>query len=151
MDSTDIKILECLKRNAREKASAIGEEIGLSVSAVTERIKKLENSGIIRDYTVRLDQKRVGNAVSAIMMVELANISLCDDFEALVQSIPNIVSCYYVTGDYYYVLKIITESTESLELIHRRIKGFEGMNSTKTLVVLKTPKSEDTLLPTEDI
>ncbi len=149
MDRIDIKILECLKKNAREKASAIAEEIGLSVSAVTERIKKLEISGVIRDYTVRLDQKKIGNTVSAIMMVELENISLCDGFEALVASIPNIVSCYYVTGDYYYVLKIITESTESLELIHRTIKGFEGMNSTKTLVVLKTPKSEDTLLPTE--
>ncbi len=149
MDSTDIKILECLKRNAREKSSAIAEEIGLSVSAVTERIRKLESSGVIKDYTVRLNQKAIGNTVCAVIMAELEDVRSCDEFEDFVQSVPNIVSCFSVTGDYSYILKVITDSSESLELICRAVKGFAGVSGTKTMLVLKTPKSEDTLLPQE--
>ncbi len=149
MDAIDIKILECLRCNARERSSAIAEEIGLSVSAVTERIKKLENSGIIRDYTVRLNQKAIGNSVNAIIMAELEDVKSCDEFEVFVQSVPNIVSCYSVTGDYSYILKVITDCAESLELICRTVKGFAGVSGTKTMVVLKTPKAEDTLLPIE--
>ena len=71
MDNIDLKILNCLKKNAREKASAIGDEINLSVSAVTERIKRMENSGLIRQYTLIIDQKKIGNDVSAIMEVAM--------------------------------------------------------------------------------
>ncbi len=149
MDLTDIKILECLKKNARERSSAIAEEIGLSVSAVTERIKKLESSGVIQDYTVRLNQKAIGNTVCAVIMAELKDVESCDEFEAFVQYVPNIVSCYSITGDYSYVLKVITDSAESLELICRSVKGFAGVSGTKTTVVLKAVKAEDTLLPTE--
>lgn len=58
MDSIDVKILGCLKENARQNASAIGEYVNMSVSAVIERIKKLENSGVIQQYTLLLDTKR---------------------------------------------------------------------------------------------
>lgn len=57
MDSIDVKILGCLKENARQNASAIGEYVNMSVSAVIERIKKLENSGVIQQYTLLLDTK----------------------------------------------------------------------------------------------
>ena len=58
MDSIDVKILGCLKENARQNASAIGEYVNMSVSAVIERIKKLENSGVIQQYTLLLDTKK---------------------------------------------------------------------------------------------
>ncbi|MBQ8165937.1 MAG: winged helix-turn-helix transcriptional regulator, partial [Lachnospiraceae bacterium] len=69
MEKIDIKILGCLKKNARLTASAISEEINLSVSAVIERIKKLENSGLIKGYTIELDQEKLGNDVVALMEV----------------------------------------------------------------------------------
>ena len=67
MDAIDYKILHCLKENARQKASAIGEEINLSVSAVLERIRKMEKCGLIEGYTVVLDQKQLGNDMTALM------------------------------------------------------------------------------------
>lgn len=116
MDSLDLKILSCLKNNARAKASQISEEVNLSVSAVTERIKKLEASGVICGYTVVLDQKKLGNDVIALMEVSLEHPRYYDRFTELVAQNPNIVSCYYMTGDYDFMLKIITDSSDSLEL-----------------------------------
>ena len=98
MDSLDLKILSCLKNNARAKASQISEEVNLSVSAVTERIKKLEASGVICGYTVVLDQKKLGNDVIALMEVSLEHPRYYDRFTELVAQNPNIVSCYYLSN-----------------------------------------------------
>ena len=69
MDRIDIRILNCLKKNSRENASVIGEKVNMSVSAVIERIRKLENAGIIRQYTVVLDPKQIGKDLSALISV----------------------------------------------------------------------------------
>ena len=71
MDNIDIKILNLLKQNARMSASEIGEKINLSVSAVLERIKKLEKSGIIKQYTLILDPKLINKDVSAFISIGL--------------------------------------------------------------------------------
>ena len=71
LDDIDYKIMRCLKRNAREKASAISEEISLSVSAVIERIRKLEAAGVITGYTAIFDQKQLGNDMTALREVSL--------------------------------------------------------------------------------
>ena len=147
MDQTDIEILRCLQKNARMKASAIGEEINLSVSAVTERIRKLESTGIIKQYTVLVDQQTIGNDVVALMEVQLEHSRCYDTFSAMVQACPSIVSCYYLTGDYDFMLKIVTDSSEHLEHIHRDIKSVPGVCNTKTYFVLKTQKEEVTVLP----
>ena len=69
MDTLDKKILECLQKNARQSASDIGKTIHLSVSTVIDRIRKLEASGIIQHYTAVLDEKKLGNDVTALMEV----------------------------------------------------------------------------------
>lgn len=147
MDQTDLKILHCLKKNARQKASAISEEINLSVSAVTERIKRMEQSGIIRSYTVILDQRQLGNDVTALMEVSLENPRYFDAFAKMIEETPNIVSCYYMTGDFDFMLKILTNSSDNLELIHRKIKSMDGVSGTKTHFVLKSVKTDVTVVP----
>jgi Lrp/AsnC family leucine-responsive transcriptional regulator len=144
MDSIDYKILECLINNGREKASVISEKIKLSVSSVTERIKKLENLGIIEQYTVILDQKKLGFSVIALMEVSLDHPSYFDSFVELVNSTPNISSCYYMTGDFDFMLKINTDTPDNLEKIHRTIKNFNGVANTKTHFVLKPLKTNST-------
>lgn len=149
MDSIDLKILQYLKENARAKASAIGDSIKLSVSAVTERIKRMEQAGIIRQYTVIIDQKKIGNGVSAIMEVALEHPQYADSFISLVMSLPNIVSCDCVTGDFDYILQIVTDSTDGLEEIYRKIRAFDGVSVTKTHLVLRRVKNEHTVIPTK--
>ena len=71
LDNVDFAILNCLKENARMTSSEIGKKINLSVSAVIERIKKLEKNQIIQGYTVSLNQAKMGNSLTAIMEVSL--------------------------------------------------------------------------------
>lgn len=147
MDIIDIKILNILKENARTKASAIADEIDLSISAVTERIKKLEQSGVIDKYTLIVNQKKIGNDISAVMEVSIDHPNHIDSFINFVNGTPNIISCYCVTGDYDFILKIMIDSSEGLEQLYRMVKGFEGVKATKTYIILKNIKNDLTLIP----
>ena len=150
MDKVDIKILKCLNKNARLSASAIGEEINLSVSAVIERIRKLEIFGIIKRYTVDLDESQLGNDLIALMEVSLKHPDYYEEFSKLVNNNPNIASCYYQTGEFDFVCRIVTDSKESLEKVYRAIKGFEGVARTETHFVLKTVKEKSTVIIGEE-
>lgn len=147
MDALDAKILDHLTRNARCKASALSHEVNLSVSAVIERIHKLEENGIIQGYTTVLDQKRLGNDISAWIEVCLEHPKHYDDFVTHVLAEPSVLTCHYLTGDYDFILHIVAQSSESLEVIHREIKGTPGVSSTKTHFVLKTVKENANCFP----
>ncbi len=149
MDKIDMKILRYLKNNARLTASAISEEINLSISAVIERIKKLESNGIIKGYTIDIDQEKMGNTMVALMEVSLKHPDYYDEFVKLVNDDCNITSCYYQTGEFDFVLHIVTDSTDGLERVYKLIKGFEGVSRTETHFVLKTVKEESCVLPKE--
>ncbi|MBR3837035.1 MAG: Lrp/AsnC family transcriptional regulator [Clostridia bacterium] len=148
LDSIDIRILSLLKENARIKASQISEIVGLSVSSVTERIKKLEKGGVITGYTAVIDQKKIGNNVTALMEVSLEHPKFYDSFAEMIEKTKCIVSCYYISGDFDFMMKILAPS-EKLEEIHRAIKSFPGVSGTRTNVVLKSMKTGVSLLPDE--
>ena len=142
MDRIDIRILNCLKKNSRENASVIGEKVNMSVSAVFERIRKLENAGIIRQYTLVLDPKQIGKDLSALISVGIERPQYNDGFTEFVKSYPEIVECHYVTGDFDFIVKVLTDSTGSLERILNEIKSVPGVSVTKTLVILSTVKND---------
>lgn len=142
MDKVDEKILECLKANARENASVIGNKVNMSVSAVIERIKKLESSGIIKQYTAVLDANKLGLDIMAIISVGLEHPKFSEGFSTFVQEHPQIVECHYVTGDLDFILKANTASTTGLESLLNEIKSIGGVSVTKTLVVLSTVKEK---------
>ena len=145
LDSIDIQILSRLKQNARMKASQISDEVGLSISSVTERIHKLEKNGVITSHTVLVDQKAIGNDTIALE-VSLEHPKYYDSFADMIAQTKNIASCYYISGDFDFMLKIVAPS-ENLEEIHRKIKSFPGVSGTRTNVVLRSLKTESTLLP----
>ena len=147
MDSIDIKILSCLKQNARQNASSIGEQVNMSVSAVIERIKKLENSGVIRQYTLLLDTKLIGKDISAFISVCLEHPKYNEGFIEAVKQNRQITECHYITGDFDFLLKVITGSTQGLEHVLNEIKSIRGVSLTKTLLVLSTMKNEYSVLP----
>ena len=147
MDSIDYKILHCLKDNARQKASAISEKIDLSVSSVIDRIRKMETNGIIKKYSVVVDQKALGNDLTILMDVSLESPKYFDEFTQMVQENDKIVSCYYLTGNFDFMLKIITDSADSVELIHRQIMCMDGVSATQTHLVVKNVKNEFSYIP----
>lgn len=149
MDKTDIKILRLLRENSRINASMIGEQVNMSVSAVIERIRKMEASGIIKQYTTILDAKKLGKDMTAFISVRLEHPKYNESFRESVQKQTEVVECYYLTGDFDYILKVITISTDSLARILDVIKSIKGVSLTRTLVVLSTIKSEYSVSPEE--
>jgi Lrp/AsnC family leucine-responsive transcriptional regulator len=149
MDKLDYQILTILKENGRVTASEIGKTISLSVSAVLDRIKKMEEAGIIKGYTIRLDSKALGNDVTAIMEISLEHPRFHDSFTELIQDHPNIVDCYYLTGDYDFIIKISCASSDELESIHRTLKSTPGVSATRTHFVLKEIKNIYSAIPEE--
>jgi len=149
MDNIDIKILKLLQQNSRVTASEISARINLSVPAVGDRLKKLDNAGIIEKYTIILNAKKFNKDLMIIMFVSLESPKFTDLFINTIQVDNEIVECHYLAGDYDYVLKIITESTESLEKILNKIKNIPGVQKTKTTVSLSTIKNNYSIIPSE--
>ncbi len=147
MDEIDIKILLCLKENARMNASQISERINLSVSAVIERIKKMEHNGIIRGYTVILDNKLIGKDIAAFIYICLEHPKFNDNFIEKVQRHADITECYYVAGDYDFLLKVMADSMEDLTAVLTDIKSINGVSLTRTSIVFATHKNELTVIP----
>lgn len=141
MDSIDLRILKCLEANGREKASKISQTINLSVSAVIERIKRMEAQGIIKGYTVVLDQKLMGKGLTAFISVRLEHPKFNEEFINQITLNSDVPECFYIAGDFDYMLKVETDSTDSLEGVLRDIKGISGVALTRTIFVLSTVKS----------
>ena len=147
MDSLDYQILCCLKENARENATNIGAKISLSTSAVIERIKKLEASGLIQQYTTIIDQSVSGREMTAFISVRLEHPKFNESFCEVMADHDEVVECHYIAGDFDFILKIVTTSAKSLEEVLNLIKSTNGVSLTRTSVVLSTSKQEVCLLP----
>ncbi len=140
MDAIDVKIIECLKMNSRENASVIGNKVNMSVSAVIERIKKLESSGIIKQYTVVLNSEMLGMDLTAFVFVNTEHPKYNAEFIDFVSSHPQIIECHSVTGDFDFLLKVCVNNTKGLENLLNEINCVSGVFLTKTQVVLSTDK-----------
>ena len=147
MDTIDKRILHILHKNARITASEISNQINLSVSAVGDRLKKLEASGIIENYTTILNPKMLDKSLTAIIMVALERPKYADIFQSFVNKENDILDCYYLAGDYDYALKIVTTDTGSLDVLIGKITALEGLLKTKTTIVLSTVKDTHSVLP----
>ena len=147
MDDLDVKILRYLQKNARASLSEIGQKVSLSVSAVGERIKKLESSGVISRYVAIIDGSFFHKELTAIMFVSLENPSYTESFQQFVQSEDDILECFYIAGNYDYVLKIVTNNPSTLEKLLNKIKSVPGIIKTYTNVVLATFKNNESVYP----
>jgi Transcriptional regulators len=150
MDALDIKILKLLKNNARVTASEISSKINLSVPAVSDRLRKLDASGVIEKYTVIINAKKLNRNLTAIMFISLESPKYIDNFLEAIQKDDEIIECHYLAGDYDYALIIITENTETLEKILNKIKSMNGVVKTKTTVALSTIKNNHSVMPNEE-
>ena len=142
MDNIDLKIISMLKKNARVSASAISKEVGLAVSSVTERIRRLENQGIILQYTTVIDNSKIEGGITAMIGIKIEHTRYIDSITDILSADPHVVSLYILTGDLDYFASIYAVSTEEFRKIHRTIANIEGIASVKTYYILGT-KSAD--------
>ena len=147
MDETDLRIMRCLKDNARMSASEISARVNMSVSAVIERIRKMEQANIIKQYTIVVDHKNIGNDVTAFVTVSLEHPSYHDKFIEAINKNNQVNECHYMTGDLDFILKIITKSIDKLAENLNEIKSINGVSFTRTMVVLSTTKDDFTVIP----
>lgn len=147
MDELDKGILTCLIENGRMTVSEVARRVNLSVPAISERIRKLEQNGVISGYSAILDPESLGRSLTAIMLVSLERPRYTDGFVKQIRNEPEVLECHYLAGDFDYSLKIVTAGTESLEKLLTRIKSVQGVQKTRTSVVLSTVKSGVTVLP----
>lgn len=149
MDEIDIKILKCLRNNARENASVISDKVNMSVSAVIERIRKLEASGMITGHTTLINAAKAGKDVNALLQVSLEHPKYNDRFHAFVKENKEILECFYITGDFDFMLRVVTDNTPSLEHLLNAVKALPGVSNTRTLLVLSTIKEKHSIDPDE--
>lgn len=150
MDAIDYQILSCLKENARENATHIGAKINLSTSAVIERIKKLESSGLIKQYTTIINQEVLGRELMAFINVRVEHPQHYENFIRAINANDAIAECYLIAGDFDFILKVVTTTGKQLEEIINYIKSIKGVSLTRTSVVLSENKHEVCLLPNGD-
>jgi len=141
VDALDHQIIGILTKNSRMPASEIGKLISLSIPAVTERIRKLERTGVIQGYTVCLDYNQLGYKLLAYLLVTVDGPRYASIFKETVNAQPQIIECHHITGEYDYLLKVLVEDTSALEsFISQVLKNDHGVIRSNTLVVLSTLK-----------
>jgi len=147
MDKTDIGIIRCLTEDARMNASQIGTRVNLSVSAVIERMKKLEASGLIRRYTAVIDERMAGYDTQALISVRLEHPKYNQSFTEQMCAHPAVMECFYITGDFDYMARVTVSSAEELTKVLNDIKLIEGVSLTRTFVVLDNIKQGTSVIP----
>ena len=150
MDSIDRQIISLLQKNARSSISEISTQVNLSIPATSDRIRKIEAAGIITQYTAIVDPGALGLKLTAMMFISLEKPRFSDNFVAFVNTKDEILECHYLAGDFDYLIKIVTESTETLEYLLRSIKSVPGVQKTQTIVTLCTVKNVHSVLPLDE-
>lgn len=139
-DEIDLTLLEILQKNGRTRRSDLAEVVGLSLPSVSDRLRKLEEQGIILGYHAVLDHKKMGRDITAFIFVRVDSSKHYTQFLEHASSMDEILECHAITGEGTHLLKIRTVNTASLEKLLARIQAWPGVVSTQTSVVLSTSK-----------
>lgn len=142
-DSIDRKILEILQANAKITNAQLSKEIGLSPAPTLERVKKLENGGVIQSYHARLNPEAIGLGVSTFVTVTLTGHKKehIDKFINKINNIPEVVECHHVTGQGDFMLKVVAEDISRYQrLLVEVINEIPEIDNTQSTMVLSTFK-----------
>ena len=140
LDEIDLKLLTLLQNDGRMSQHDLAEAVGLSSPATGERLRKLEERGIIRGFTAVLDPKLLGNDVTAIIAIGIDGSRFYAEFVERAQAHPEIQECHAVTGQGSHLIKIRTRDTSTLERLLAELQSWPGVHWTTTSIVLSTHK-----------
>ena len=138
MEELDRRIVQLLVADGRMSYTDLGKATGLSTSAVHQRVRRLEQRGVIRGYTAVVDAAAVGLPMTAFVSVKPFDPSAPDDIAERLAVVPEIEACHSVAGSENYILKVRVATPYALENILAQIRSLAGV-STRTTVVLSTP------------
>lgn len=146
LDRIDLDILDALQRNGHLSHAEIGRMVGLAVSSVNERIRKLVQRGIIAGWSARLDPAALGLDLLAFLYVLIDKPENSARFLEAVAQMPEIQECHHVASDWNFLLKVRVRNTAAFEsLLSNRLKTVPGVIRTHTVISLTSHKETPTL------
>ena len=135
IDELDRQILQILQKNARVPVKEIAQQVALTSPAVSSRIRRLEQEGIIAGYTAVLRAPGSSTWVNALISVSILPSSR-DEFLQVLDERPSVQQCFHVTGSHSYIVKVCCKDMDALEKL---ITRFQRMGQTSTQIILYTP------------
>ncbi len=147
MDEIDRKIIKLLSENSAATATELMPLVNLSIPAINKRIRKLQQSGVIRQFTVLIDPEKVGRPIQAYILIVLQQGSGMERFMEYIQTDSDILECYAVTGEYDYLLKVCAADMERLEQKLTTLKQHSGVVKSHTMLSLMEHKHKISVLP----
>lgn len=144
MDNINLQILRTLQEQGRITNSNLAKKVGLSAPSVLERVRKLEESGVIKGYSANIDPEKVGRGQScfvaiSIAMHQKANIN---EFRKSIDEIPEVIECFHITGEEDFLLRVaVKDMSHYEELLLNHLTKIPGISKIKTMVVLSPLKT----------
>ena len=145
VDEIDSRLLHELQVDAKISLGALGERVGLTAPAVMERVRKLEQAGVICGYHAQLDGRRLGLDITAFVGVSVRDPALVSALERWAAGIASILECHHVTGGFTLLLKAKVSNTGALEALIHTLRSRDGVTGTETMVVFSTSVERSTI------
>jgi len=150
LDEINLKLIALLQQNGRMTNAELAERTGLSPASTLERVRKLERNGIITGYTARVDADRLGRSTLLFVAVSLRDHALdaIHRFKGAIESLPEVMACYHITGGSDYLLKVRVADMNGYEdfLIHKLME-IKQIGHIETRVVMSTLKDRTEIMP----
>ena len=141
IDGTDRTILMMLQENARVSNAEIARQVEMAPSAVLERIRKLEDRGVIKGYAAHLDPRALGQGLLAYVLVRTDRGAWQAETAAKIAALPEVQEVHHIAGEDCFLVKVRTRDTAALgSLLRDRVSAIEAVRSTRTTIVLDTVK-----------
>ncbi|MGB8704107.1 MAG: Lrp/AsnC family transcriptional regulator [Gillisia sp.] len=144
LDKTDFQILQQLQKNSKITNKQLSLKLNLSATAIFERVKRLEKSGVISKYVALVDPHAVNRNFMVLCQIKLAQHSktYINKFESEVLKLSEVLECYHVSGEYDYILKIFVEDMEAYrEFMVTKLTALEHIGSTQSTFVISPVKN----------
>jgi Lrp/AsnC family transcriptional regulator, leucine-responsive regulatory protein len=145
LDDLDLTILRKLQENGRMKRNELAEIVGLSVPSLSDRMRKLEEHGVIKGYYAKLDRHIFHYDIMAFVNVIMESSKSYEKFLDQVKKTPEILECHSILGEGSHVLKVVVRETKELEQLLSKIQSWPGVTRTVTSFVLSTLKETTSL------
>ena len=148
LDDTDRNIIQVLERDARTSLRRIAEEVGVSLGTVSNRVRKLEDSGIIQEYRVVLDAEKVGWGLNVVIGLRIQKGRLIE-IQKKIALDPRVYGVYDVTGDFDSMIIARARDSRDLDDLSKNVLSVDGVVRSVTHLVLNTVKEKPTSFPKE--
>jgi Lrp/AsnC family transcriptional regulator, leucine-responsive regulatory protein len=135
LDEIDWQIISILQLEARISFKELGQRIGLTGTAIAERVRKLEDEGIIESYSIKLNREKIGLPVMAFFKLRV-NAESCKQMRELAIALPEVIEAHRVVGNEHYILQVVLPSMQDLEAI---MEKFLPLGSVDISIILSTP------------